>query len=490
VRRSLAVLVCLGAAMPALPASQSAARGSWTERLRQIVQAEAEDKGFPSFSVIVTGPDGPIASALYGRTARTGGAAVAPESLYRTGSVGKTLTDLAVMIAVERGLVDLDADVRRYLPSFAPQSSFAAPITLRRLMMHRAGLVREPPIGHYYDDSSPTLEATVQSLNDTILLWEPGTRTKYSNAGLAVVGRVLEQVFHRPYADLMSKIVFGPTGMRTAQVGLPPGRADRLARGVMWRPDRPDVWDAPLFNLGMSPAGDLYASTNDMAAFLRSLLSTTTPVLPRRTLDLMWSPYPARARWQLDVGLGFSLNGTFDGRYWLARNGGAVYGYSTELALLPEEGVGVYAVAARDSSNGTVQAVAHWALRALMAEREGRTMPPYDLSPRPFAGLAAELADCSRQPTGTGLARYAGRYGLADGPIDICVQDNRLVAVVEWFSRYPLTERGAGVFDFPSWALYGEEQLRFEEGSEGPGAIVLGRGRVGVRLERLRPSAR
>ena len=59
-------------------------------------------------------------------------------------------------------------------------------------MSHRAGLVREPPVGHYFDDTAPTLAATVDSLNRTTLVYAPGTRTKYSNAGIAVVGRVLE----------------------------------------------------------------------------------------------------------------------------------------------------------------------------------------------------------------------------------------------------------------------------------------------------------
>ena len=55
-----------------------------------------------------------------------------------------------------------------------------------------SGLVREPPVGHYFDPDEPTLEATVASLNDTGLVYPPGTKTKYSNAGIAVVGRLLE----------------------------------------------------------------------------------------------------------------------------------------------------------------------------------------------------------------------------------------------------------------------------------------------------------
>src|SRR6185295_20408541 len=100
------------------------------------------------------------------------------DSVYRVGSVSKLFTDLCVMRLVAEGKLDLDADVRKYLPDFAPHNPFDVPITLRRLMSHQAGLVRESPVGHYFDDTSPSLAATIASLNSTTLVYKPGTRTK------------------------------------------------------------------------------------------------------------------------------------------------------------------------------------------------------------------------------------------------------------------------------------------------------------------------
>ena len=54
-------------------------------------------------------------------------------------------------------------------------------------MSHRSGLVREPPVGHYFDPLEPSLADTVKSLNQTTLVYPPDTRTKYSNAAIAVV---------------------------------------------------------------------------------------------------------------------------------------------------------------------------------------------------------------------------------------------------------------------------------------------------------------
>jgi CubicO group peptidase (beta-lactamase class C family) len=78
-------------------------------------------------------------------------------TVYRVGSVSKLFTDIGVMQLVERGVLDLDAPVTRYVPDFHPSGQGASAITLRQLMSHRSGLVREPPVGHYFDSSSASL---------------------------------------------------------------------------------------------------------------------------------------------------------------------------------------------------------------------------------------------------------------------------------------------------------------------------------------------
>src|SRR5439155_10273285 len=110
------------------------------------------------------------------------------ETVYRVGSVSKLFTDIAIMRLVEQGKLDLDAPVTKYLPDFKPVNPYDKPITLRQLMTHRSGLVRESPVGHYFDPTEPTLAETVASLNKTELVYKPETKTKYSNAAIATAG--------------------------------------------------------------------------------------------------------------------------------------------------------------------------------------------------------------------------------------------------------------------------------------------------------------
>src|SRR5690606_37565583 len=113
--------------------------------------------------------------------------------------------------------LDLDAPIGEYLDGFEPENPFDdRPVTLRQLMAHRSGMVREPPVGHYLDPSEPDLAAIVASYADTALVYPPETRTKYTNGGIATVGRVVEAVVGEPFAQYVRRTLLGPLGMETA----------------------------------------------------------------------------------------------------------------------------------------------------------------------------------------------------------------------------------------------------------------------------------
>ena len=82
------------------------------------------------------------------------------------------------------------------------------------LMAHRSGLIREPPVGNYFDPTEPTLEKTVASLNGIELVYPPGERTKYSNAAIGVVGSDAAEDAERARSrSYVQRRVLDPLGM-------------------------------------------------------------------------------------------------------------------------------------------------------------------------------------------------------------------------------------------------------------------------------------
>jgi len=159
---------------------------------------EMEDKELPAFSIALVEGDQIVWAQGFGYQDPDHKTPATAHTVYRVGSVSKLFTDIAIMQMVETGKINLDAPVNQYIPDFHPQNPFSKPIILRELMSHRSGLLREPPVGDYFDPTEPTLQSTVRSMNSTELVYDPGTHLKYSNAGIAIVGYTLQELNHSP----------------------------------------------------------------------------------------------------------------------------------------------------------------------------------------------------------------------------------------------------------------------------------------------------
>lgn len=329
------------------------------------------------------------------------------DAVHRVASISKLFTDTAAMVLVERGQLDLDAPVQRYLPDFRPDNPFGAPVTLRHLLGHRAGLVREPPVGHYFDPSEPTLAATVASLGQTALVHAPGSRFKYSNPGIGVVGEVVARTTGQPFEDAVRTLVLSPLGLADSDFA---PRADLVARqagGVMWTYDGRAI-PTPDFGFGYGPAANLRATAVDLVAFARSWF----PGAPRRVL----SPQTQQAMWELPPGatsgcaLGFFVR-ELDGHRVVGHDG-AVYGFASVLRALPDLGIAVAVVCTKDFANEVAEAVADRALRAALANRSGQRLPAPEF-PVPV-GVAAARA-------------IAGHYRAGEYHVDLYERGGELV---------------------------------------------------------------
>ncbi|MGI8744801.1 MAG: serine hydrolase [Bryobacteraceae bacterium] len=497
-------------------------------RLDELIHHEMEDKGLQTLSIAIVDHDRVVWSRDYG---------AGPDTVYRVGSVSKLFTDIGIMQLVERGEIDLDAPVTRYLPEFHPKNPFGKPITLRQLMSHRAGLVREPPVGHYFDDSGPSLKQTVASLNETALVYAPGSHTKYSNAGIAVVGDVLETTQHTPFSQYLKTHVLQPLGMQHSAFTPQPELIRNLAKSFMWTYDG-RVFEAPKFELGMAPAGCMYSTTGDLARFVMDLFTGGRGVIRRETLEKMWTPQFEAAGQKTGYGLGFRI-AEVKGRRVIG-HGGAIYGFATELEALPEDQIGVAAITTKDSANAVVNHIARQAVEWLIAERLHRPLPAAKI-PVPLPGPeAARLTGAypDVEITNPGGKLYAtpfksgyriqfkksgddlvaddvlafgsklkldaakrvfpppappdipkrwqgliGEYGWDYDTLYILERGGKLTALIEWFSYDPLEDISENEFRFPDAGLYAHEPAAFTRDAAGRAVSV----RVGGVLFPRRP---
>ncbi|MFN8060794.1 MAG: serine hydrolase [Vicinamibacterales bacterium] len=387
--------------------------------LTRVIEQEIRDKSLPALSIaLVVGPN-VVWARGFGVADPDANLPATAETVYRVGSVSKLFTDIGVMQLQERGKVDLDTPIDHYLPEFRPHNPFGKPITLRMLMSHRAGLVREPPVGHYFDPTHPTLAETVASLNRTSLVYEPGTRIKYSNAGVAVVGYVIEKLEGKPFASWLKANVLDQIGLSRSGFEPTPDITSRLSKATMWTFDG-RRFPAPVFELGMTPAGSMYSTVLDLGKFLSMLFARGRAegyqVLSPATLSRMWEPQFGTAGQHDGYGIGFRVS-NLNGQRRLGHSG-AIYGFSTELALLPESDLGVVVVSSMDAVNTVTTRIADLSLRLLAASRDGRALPTFE-EPAPvpkdvMAQLVGRYARVDPKPTDEGDAY---REATEDPPV-------------------------------------------------------------------------
>jgi serine beta-lactamase-like protein LACTB len=404
---------CLAQDVLAPPAPYSAA----VKALDAFIARQVEERKLPALSVALVDDQKVIWARGYGFADPVRKTPAGAGTVYRVGSVSKLFTDLAVMALVERGTLDLDEPVTKYLPDFKPRSRFDRPITLRHLMSHRAGLVREPPVGNYFDPDTLSLEKTVRSLNDTDLLHEPGTKTKYSNAGIAVVGLVLQQVQKQAFERYLQRTLLSPLEMKSSSFAPEPAIIDRLAKAVMWTYHGRE-FPAPTFELGMAPAGSMYSTVLDLSSFLGMIFARgkhgDEVIVKPGTLETMWTPQFVKPGTKEGVGLGFHV-GRFAGRRRIGHNG-AIYGFATDLSALPEDRLGVVAIAACDGVNAVTSKIADVALAHLLAVKNGKPLPVIErTSPIPAKRLSELVGHYRSKDRTLDLYASAGRLYLQPG---------------------------------------------------------------------------
>jgi CubicO group peptidase (beta-lactamase class C family)/D-alanyl-D-alanine dipeptidase len=380
------------------------------DKLTAAIEHELAAKQIPALSMAIVSGDRIVWEAGFGLARPKENRRADANTVYRVGSVSKLFADIAAIQLVEQGKVSLDAPLTTYLPDFQPRDPFEVPLTLRQLMSHRSGLVREPPVGHYFDPNEPTLEATVRSLHPTTLVYQPETRAKYSNAGIAVVGYLVEKVSGQPFEEYVRKHILQPLGMTASDFRVTQAVEGQLADAIMWGLDG-RVFPAPTFELGTIPAGNLYSSVHDQALFLQAILAAgardNAPLLKPETWRQMWQPQFSTET--SGYGLGFAI-AQFDGTLRVG-HGGAVYGFATQLAALPDEKLGVIGAASKDCANSPVTRLCDYALRLMRASKKNEPLPEY----------------VATSPLPTGLAReLAGRFGSGERVLDFHDVNDRL----------------------------------------------------------------
>lgn len=302
-----------------------------------------------SVSITVFSGTNDIASVIYGDANTKDNIKADEDTVYEWGSISKMLVWTSVMQLYEQGKIDLNADVRTYLPDgFLSNLSYKEPITMLHLMNHTAGFQET------VWDVETTDKEKIISLKDALLstapaqIYEPGTVVSYSNWGAALAAYIVECVSGMDYAEYVHKNIFKPLGMEHTTIK--PDCSDnawvesqRKKTNTYYnvQGEYEDYGECRRYIL-LYPAGSATGTMSDLVRFAKAFLqdSSECPLFTQAdTLSVMLSPT-----------LTFSgtdtpriCHGLFSQRYGvpLIGHAGNTTGFSANLVLDTDGGTGI-----------------------------------------------------------------------------------------------------------------------------------------------------
>ena len=367
------------------------------ERLRgAIAQVLARDH-VPGAGIALVDGDRVLWAGGVGVADRATGRPVTGDTLFRAGSITKSLIGLAFVRLAEQGRADLRARVADLAPELAIGNRWAAeqPITIAHLLEHTAGFDDMRPnetYGPLAVEAMPLGDVLARNPGSRVARWRPGSRFSYANPGYTVAGYLLEKLTGKPYEAVLADEILGPLGMTGAALRLTPEVDARLARGYS-SADEP----VPYRAIYHRPAGNLMASPRDLAALVRlglgrGRIGETTVVTPGGMARIERS----ETTWldSGDTSYGLGNYGDVSGRAVIRGHNGGIDGFLSAYGYLPDHGVGFVVLVNSWRSPGAVREIQNLVVDYLLAGAP--TAPP----PRVPVSEAA-------------LRRWAGTYHTA-----------------------------------------------------------------------------
>jgi len=297
-----------------------------------------------------------------------------PVTKFRLGSVTKQFTAASILLLEQRGKLNTDDLVKKYMPD-APAAWDK--VTIFHLLTHTSGIPSFTGFKEYPDmEKKPaTPEEIVKLFKDKPLEFEPGSKFNYSNSGYFLLGYLIDKISGETYPQFVKENIFTPLGMMDS--GYDVNAQVLMHRAAGYTPTaKGEIENTGYIDMTIPySAGALYSTTHDLLKWERGLYSGK--VLQAGSLKKMTTPFKS------NYGFGLFIS-TADGHKKID-HGGGIEGFNTELAYYPDDQMAVIVLA---NLNGTAPGdIANKAATVefggkveLTSERKAITLKPEELS--------------------------------------------------------------------------------------------------------------
>ena len=324
--------------MPATAQTNTTLPADKIAKIEMAISSLMSQLSIPAVSVAIVGDNQIRFQRGYGMADMENLVPAKALTVYRIASVTKSLTAVATMQLVEKGKLDLDAPVQKYVPSF-PTKNF--PITTRQVLAHLSGIRNYKPGEGERTNRYNALTDALSVFKDDPLDFEPGTRFGYTTFGYTLLGAVIEGASGMAFADYLRDNVFKPAGMQHTQVddlfAIIPNRARGYTPRVFGQFDgnyrNPVLMDSSY----KIPGGGLVSTAEDLARFAIAVQNGV--LIKPETFAEMSRSQKTRDGRETGYGYGWYVgaSGGFSSDPDSVWHGGVQPGFTSDLWILPKK---------------------------------------------------------------------------------------------------------------------------------------------------------
>lgn len=271
---------------------------------------------------------------------------VTEETMFRVGSISKSLVGLTLLRLHEKNLLDLNDPLKELAPELSTDNPWkeTSPVRLIHLLEHTAGYDDMSLREYAISDPHITLEEALNVNPRTReSRWTPGKHASYSNVGPSTAAYAAEKAVGRPFEELVQEQLFEPLNMDTATFFLTTSAEERLTKSY----GSDGITEIPYSHIIFRPSGAANVTPAEMGNFIQMLLNRGTfkgeTLLSPESADRFERPEtPLSARQNLQMGFGpGSFKTMKDGFVFVGHDGG-IDGFLSSYGYLPEHGLGYF----------------------------------------------------------------------------------------------------------------------------------------------------
>ncbi|MFT5764763.1 MAG: CubicO group peptidase (beta-lactamase class C family), partial [Saprospiraceae bacterium] len=260
------------------------------------------------------------------------------DTKFRIGSISKPITAVAVMILVEKGLIDVNEHLSTYISDIPVTWK---DITIHQLLTHTSGLAFQPE--DMDTKHNLTIEKTFEMYQSLPLVQESGTAMNYSNMGYFVLSIIIEKVSNLPFDSFVQEEIFEKLGMVNSGGDYPNRILMQRAEGYEVNADG-KVENADFDNMLIKRgAGNMYSTVEDLYKLEKTFSSNL--LLTEETLGKMMTPYTTDIDMGMDVKYGYGLDIVQNDSINMIFHTGGVLGFQSMFYVFPERGIVITACA-------------------------------------------------------------------------------------------------------------------------------------------------